>query len=96
MTGAANLPDKKRAYVSKLLAEKSADEIEQNFQYVVEMFERDETEQAEVITEQAVEETISRTIDTPKSSENAEAVSEQTESKPVNGYLTELKRLDHK
>ena len=89
-----DLPDKKKAFVKRVLKDKDAEYIKENFSFVVEMFERDEKEQTEVITEQAVEETISRTVDTPKSQDNDEVISEQTENKPVNGYLTELKRLD--
>lgn len=49
----ADLPEKKSNYVMRLLGDKTPQEIEENFTYVVEMFERDETEESVQATDQA-------------------------------------------
>lgn len=52
-----NLPEAKKQYVTKLLEGKKPDEIEKNFNFVLEMFKKDEAEKVEVLKEQAAKET---------------------------------------
>jgi hypothetical protein len=59
------------------------------------MFEQQESDNAEVITEQAKGDTISKGIDTPVSKLDNAVISESTQRKaPVGGYLEELKRTN--
>jgi len=95
----SGLPDKKRSYVTRLLSDKTPEEIDENFQYVVEMFERDEKEKAEVITEKAKNDSVSNTVDTPKSMITEEVTDSSNVTAPVQGvpeYLSALKKLDGK
>jgi len=96
----AGLPDKKKAYAVRLLSDKPTEEIEENFQYVVEMFERDEKEKAEVITEKASKASVSTTVDTPKSviTEEVTDSSNEVSSQPasVSGYLSAMRKFDKK
>jgi hypothetical protein len=88
----ANLPDKKKAYVVKLLGEKAPEEIEQNFSYVVEMFERDEKDQVKTAGDKAKSSAVSKTVDTPKSvitESKTEKLSDSTSE-----YLSVLKEQD--
>jgi len=92
----ADLDDNKKKWVLRVLQEKSPEEIEENFEYVIEMFEKDEAEAKEVITEVAKKEVKSKVIDTPKAEEvkePVELVSEDTDG--VTGYLDVLKEQDH-
>ena len=79
------------AYVKKLLAGKSAEYIKENFNYVVEMFERSDVDDNEVIVEQAKTKVVQEKIDTPVVSETVEASKVDA---PVGGYLSELKAQD--
>jgi len=93
------LPDKKKAYVARLLSDKPVEEIEENFQYVVEMFERDEKEKAEVITEKVIKTSVSTIVDTPKSvitEEVTDSNNEVTQQGGVPEYLSAMKKQDRK
>jgi len=96
----SGLPDKKRSYITRLLSDKTPAEIEENFQYVIEMFEREEKEKAEVITEEAKVASVSKTVDTPKSVITEEVTDSRNNATPVDTgvpeYLSALKKFDKK
>lgn len=84
------LPEDKKIYVNKVLAEKDPEFITENFNYVVEMFERDEQDEVELIEEAARNGSVTRNIDQPVAKE---ADGNQAAT-PVNGYLSELERTE--
>ena len=95
----ADFDDNKRCYVMRVLNEKSPEEIEENFDYVVEMFERDEADEANILTEQATSKVKSNTIDTPVDDTKTEDIITETtvvstEQRHVAGYLDMLKEQD--
>ncbi|KAF2377249.1 hypothetical protein BSN82_17895, partial [Acinetobacter baylyi] len=57
-----NLPQRKRDYVARLLGNKDAEYIAENFNYVVEMFEKDELESADIAIDRANAAAITRDI----------------------------------
>jgi hypothetical protein len=89
------LPDSAKAYVSKLLKGKSPEYIQENFQYVVEMFER-ETVEREEKAQDSIEQRIVESVDRPEAASQQDEVSsvQGTNDTPVGGYLSEMKRLD--
>jgi hypothetical protein len=91
------LPESAKAYVTKLLKGKSPEYITENYQYVVEMFEKEITEQVETaqecITERIVEST-DRPDATPLVEEKISSFPGETGEPAVGGYLNELKRVD--
>lgn len=87
-----DLPDDKKGYVKKVLAEKDPEYITENFDYVVEMFERDQQDEVELLREGANQKAVSRGVDQPAAEKSAEA----NAGEPVNGYLSELERFDHR
>lgn len=89
-----DLPDDKKAYVKKVLAEKDPEYITENFDYVVEMFERDQQDEVELLKEDAQRDVVSRNVDQPVITESSETADEA--DVPVNGYLSELKRFDNR
>lgn len=97
-TKTADFDENKKKYVMRVLQEKSPDEIEDNFDYVVEMFERDEAEEATVLTEQARQAVQSKVVDTPEAKKEEEPIVESapvsTEEASVDGYLSVLKEQD--
>jgi len=92
------LSDNKKNYVVRLLSDKTSQEIESNFNYVVEMFERDETD--ERIKESAEIKPKSNNADTPKSVITEEVVdssnTKSDEEVGVSGYLAEMSKFDNK
>jgi hypothetical protein len=91
-----NLPQRKKEYINRLLGNKDAEYIEENFNYVVEMFERDELESAEVVTDRATARAITRDVTPAKTSILEESLSTPpvASAMGVTGYLTALKQQD--
>ncbi len=86
------LPSNKKEYVCKVFADKDPEYITENFNYVVEMFERDEQDQVEVLSEGAKKSALTHNIDAPVTESNQSGNDADT---PVTDYLSELKRHDH-
>lgn len=63
-----DLPTAKKNYVTKLLEGKKPEDIEANFKFVVEMYEKDEVEKTEAILESTKQttKTVSSSVDAPK------------------------------
>lgn len=95
---AADFDENKKKYVMRVLQEKSPEEIKENFDYVVEMFERDEASEAEVLTEKATRQVRSKVIDTPVAEKEEEIINEAAPEtqfeQGVSGYLSVLKEQD--
>lgn len=81
----------KRGYISNLLNDKSPSYIEENFKYVVEMFEREESETSKTLVEEAKKTAVSKDARVPASKVISE--SKTVENTPVNNYLTALKEI---
>ena len=94
----AEFDQNKKRYVMRVLNEKSPDEVEENFDYVVEMFERDESEETKVLTESAAKVVRSKVVDTPEAEKEETPITESAhaplEEVAVTGYLNMLKEQD--
>jgi hypothetical protein len=93
------LPTSTKGYVTKLLKGKSAEYIQENFQYVVDMHERELSEKVETSKEQnvarrIVESTDRPTVDEPLNDEVSPINAEQNTSL-VGDYLSVMKRGDN-
>lgn len=89
-----DLPDNKKKFVTKMLSGKSTDEIEKNFNYVVEMFEREEAESADSLITEANNQSVSKDLKVPVITEKRQITPElQKPDSPVDGYLSELKSV---
>ena len=90
------MPFAKKEFINNLLSDKDSSYIEENFKYVVEMFERSEEEKATDLVEEAKQNAVSRSVKVPsrktvvEESTSTEVVAEQYA--PVSGYLKELKK----
>lgn len=64
-----DLPENKRKYISKLLEGKKPEEIEENFKFVLEMYEKDEADKVETLkeSETAKSKTVTAKVQPPKS-----------------------------
>ena len=86
------MPSSKKSYVSNLLSDKSPEYIEENFNYVVEMFEREEKEASTNLVEEAKGKAFSKDAKVPKAIISESSTVES--STPVNGYLSALQGID--
>ena len=88
----------KKNYVRKILSEKSPDYISENFDYVIEMFERDDETKTDLIVEEARRETVASKITTVPKSEIVNEINknENKDSNGVSSYLTEMSKIDGK
>ena len=91
-----DLPESAKGYVTKLLKGKSSEYILENYQYVVEMFDKEMTEQEENAREK-VQRRIVEAVDVPSTENLLEeeiSVAPVKLEKGVSGYLNEMKKLD--
>ena len=88
------MPSAKKDFVFKLLNDKNSSYVQENFNYVVEMFERSEEDATTELVKEAKQKAISRDAKVP----TREVVNESNDTtineeySPVNEYLNELKR----
>jgi hypothetical protein len=89
-----DLPEAKKQYVTKLLEGKKPDEIEKNFNFVLEMFKKDEAEKVETLKEKATAQTKSVTekIDRPMIVKESSEQSADPERIRVVSYLENLEK----
>jgi len=89
------MPSSKKDFIVKLLNDKDSSYIEENFNYVVEMFERSEEKTASELVSEAKQSAKTRDAKVPSSSVVTESVAISNEgSSQVNGYLSELKKTE--
>jgi len=94
-----DMPSGKKQFVNKLLANKSPEYIKENFQYVVEMFERESQAEVDEVKESVKNQFIKTPqVDRPEIIEekqefNNEIERNSTSGEGVSGYLNEMKRI---
>jgi hypothetical protein len=90
------MPSSKKEYIFNLLNDKDSSYIEENFNYVVEMFERGEEDKTSDLVQEATKKAFTRDASVPKKStinESASVSNQSDEFNPVSNYLTELSRF---
>lgn len=93
----AGLPKEKKQYVMRMLKGKDPEYITENFDYVVKMFDKEEDENKELVTEQATKSAkiIKEKVDTPRADKNPPVANPQTpEGDGVGEYLNAMQRQD--
>ena len=92
----SSFPTEKRNFVMRVLKDKNPEYVKENFNYVVEMYNREENDNRQVIREQAQQAAVSNQVATPRLV--LESISDNATSDgsydPVNGYLEALGRVD--
>lgn len=87
------MPSAKKEFIFNLLNDKSSSYIEENFSYVVEMFERGEDDKSSDLVQEAKNKALSRDAKIPATpSVITESVSNTEQYNPVSNYLNELSR----
>jgi hypothetical protein len=92
-----DLPDNKKKFVVKLLEGKKPEEIEANFNFVLEMYDHEEADKVDVAAEAAKSgaKTLTNKVDAPKSmlKENIQPSEKDTETVGVESYLEGLQSI---
>jgi len=92
----SSFPTEKRNFVMRVLKDKNPEYVKENFNFVVEMYSREENDSREVIKEEAQQAAVTNQVATPKLV--LETMSDNATSgkgfDPVNGYLDALSRVD--
>jgi len=89
------MPTAKKEFISNLLNDKDSSYIEENFNYVVEMFERGEEEKSSDLVQEAKERALSRDAKIPAKNIIKESKSSSVKTEefnPVSNYLNELSK----
>lgn len=94
----SDMPSEKKSFITKLLGNKNPEYIEENFSYVVDMFERESQDELEVIKESVKSEFVTAPkVDRPEIIEEAKNFNNEVErsasSDAVSGYLNEMKKI---
>lgn len=95
----ADMPSAKKAFVVKLLGNKNPEYIQENFSYVVDMFEKQSQEDVDQAKESLKQELVeSHSVDRPTIiEEEKQFTNNEIERKPlsegVSGYLNEMKKI---
>ena len=94
------MPSAKKQFISKLLGNKAPQYIQENFQYVVEMFENQTQNEVDEIKESVKKQFINAPkVDRPQIIEeqkqfNNEIERDSSSGEGVSGYLNEMKKLN--
>ncbi len=94
----ADMPSEKKSFITKLLGNKNPEYIEENFSYVVDMFERESQDELEVLKESVKQDFVTAPkVDRPEIIEEAKNFNNEVErsasSDAVSGYLNEMKKI---
>lgn len=93
-----DLPDNKKKFVVKLLEGKKPEDIEANFNFVLEMYDHDEADKVSAVRESATSkaQTLTNKIDVPKSvliENHIQPKEQDSTTDGVESYLEELKNI---
>lgn len=88
-----NLPEEKKTHLKKLLAGKTAEYINENFDYTLGLFDKTEEERIDSLKQEAVNEAVAARVDSPAAAVVSESVEAPSPADPsFNAYMSELKK----
>jgi hypothetical protein len=86
----STLDEDKQKYMKKMLSNKSAKFIAENFNYTLGLYEKTEEERLNNLKNEAIFETVATTVDRPVIEESAEQASSTEDAPMFNVYMSEL------
>jgi len=87
----AGLSDKKKDYINRIMKGKSAEFINENYDYALNLFNKNETERLHELKESAIRKAVATNVDVPQILEEKTQV-KQEEEVQMNPYLRELSK----
>jgi len=88
----AGLSDKKKGYINRIMKGKSAEFINENFDYALNLFNKNESERLHELKESAIRKSVANEVDVPQIIEERVAPSRNVEEVQMNPYLKELSK----
>ncbi len=91
-----DLPEAVKNFTKRVLKDKAPEYIEENFQYVVEMYDTESSNKEEFARSKAKTRVLTEAVDRPVSNDNQVEIVESfgaSSEDPVSDYLSEMKRL---
>jgi len=89
-----DMPADAKAYVSKMFKGRTPEYIAENFQYVVNMFDKSMQDETETVGEQQKHKVLTEATDRPVIEDDKNEISALPGEPAVSGYLNEMKRVD--
>jgi hypothetical protein len=86
----SSLDEEKQKYMKKMLGNKSAKFIAENFNYTLGLYEKTEEERLTGLRSEAIIETVASTVDRPVIEESTAEESQHTDAPLFNVYMSEL------
>lgn len=87
----AGLSDKKKDYINRIMKGKSAEFINENYDYALNLFNKNETERLHELKESAIRKAVATNVDVPQILEEKTQVKQEAEVQ-MNPYLKELSK----
>lgn len=87
----AGLSDKKKDYITRIMQGKTAQFINENFDYALNLFNKNESERLHELKESAIKRSVTKEVDVPRIIEE-QASSSHNEEVQMNPYLKELSK----
>jgi len=88
----SNLDEEKKAYMKKMLGNRSAEFITENFDYTLKLYDKTEEERLTSLKSEAINESVASSIDRPVIEEKVVATPEVTNDPSFTAYMSELKK----
>jgi hypothetical protein len=86
------LGEKKKDYITRIMKGKSAEFINENFDYALNLFNKNESERLHDLKESAIRKSVANNVDVPQIIEEKVAASRNVEEVQMNPYLQELSK----
>ena len=88
----AGLTDKKKDYIMRIMKNKSAQFINENFDYALNLFSKNESERIHELKESALKRSVTREVDAPRIIVEEKTAPSHREDVQMNPYLKELSK----
>ena len=88
----AGLNDKKKDYITRIMKNKSAQFINENFDYALNLFSRNESDRIHELKESALKRSVTREVDAPRIIVEERTTPSHREDVQMNPYLKELSK----
>jgi hypothetical protein len=88
----SNLDEERKSYMKKMLSNRSAEFIMENFDYTLKLFEQSEEERLKNLKSEAITETITSNVDRPVVEEASSTPVQEAVDPSFTAYMSELKK----
>jgi len=88
----SNLDEERKSYMKKMLGNRSAEFIKENYEYTLKLFEQSEEERLKNLKSEAITETVTSNVDRPVVEEASSTPAQEAVDPSFTAYISELKK----